>query len=64
MFCCGVVHFGAAADFTPTNTSESLSAVAVSDCDHQGQEVDLTQPADGSLQQPTAAGAAARRPAR
>lgn len=46
-----------------TDTPQSLSAVPVSDGHHQGQEVDLTKPPDGLLQQ-TAAAWAATPPAR
>lgn len=40
----------------PTDTSEPLGPVVVSDTDHQWQEVDVAQPACGPLRQ--AAGAA------
>lgn len=56
-----------------THTSESLRPVAVPDPDHQREEVDLAEPADGPLHQaaataaaaaPGADGAAAQRPDR
>ena len=54
-------------EFRPTHTSESLCSVAISDSDHQGEEVDFAEPPDGPLHQTAAAaggdGAAAQRPA-
>jgi len=49
-------------DLGPTDTSEPLRSVAVSDSDHQWEEVDFAEPSDGPLRQAAAAQRSARRP--